>query len=194
MEFDQLPDIENGALILDGRAKNGIQFTDEGDFGVQVYYDPTPHRLTRGQVSRTYCYDSGLLVAALREPLTGGWYYNEDEFTRTYQPCPDPYEVSPDAPAPQSHDEAHELWQQAYNASQLLQEITITVQWITASKWVAKGDRFSVTANLRDVIKQHGSGVYTIMVWAKIDGEDVVISEYSIFHGVTPPNTYSNNS
>lgn len=199
VEFDQLPDIDNGVLTLSGQTRNGAQFTDESDLGVQVYYDPPPHRLTRGQVSRTYCYDSGRHVAALRKPLGGGWLmggsrYSTDQFTETYEPCPDPYSVSPDAPAPQSHDEAHEFWKQAYDASQQREEITITVPWITASKWTAKRDRFSVTANLRDVINCHGNGVYTITLWANIGEERVVVSEYSIFNGVTPPNTYSNNS
>jgi hypothetical protein len=29
------------------------------------------------------------------------------------------------------------------------------------------------------------------MVWGKLGGEDVVISQYSIFRGVTPPDTYN---
>ncbi len=33
-------------------------------------------------------------------------------------------------------------------------------------------------------------GVYTILLWGEIGGEDVPVSQYSIFHGVEPPNTY----
>ena len=197
IELDRLPDIENGVLTLSGQTMNGAQFPDESDLSVQVYYDPTPHRLTVGQISRTYCYDSGRLVAALRKPvggwLMGGSHYSEHEFTRTYQPCPDPYAVSPDAPAPRSPSEAHDFWQQAYDASQVHQGITITVPWITASKWTARGDRFSLTADLKDVVKRHRNGVYTITLWANIGGERLVVSEYSIFHGVKPPGTYSIN-
>ncbi len=38
--------------------------------------------------------------------------------------------------------------------------------------------------------KQHGSGVYTVAVWARTGKERIVVSEYSIFHGVTPPSGY----
>ena len=45
-------------------------------------------------------------------------------------------------------------------------------------------------ADLTDVLTEHGEGVYSLIVWGKIDEEDVVISEYSIFHGITPLDTY----
>ncbi len=193
VEYDRLPAIENGMLSLAGETKNGLRFAEEQDLGVQVYYDPPPHRLTRRQVSATYCYDSGRLAASLREPLTAGWYYNEDKFTKTYQPCPNPYDVSPEAPSPESHDDAHQSWQEAYNASQRRKPQTITVPWITASRWTANGKTFAVTADLIGVLREHGDGVYTVLLWGNTDGDDVVISQYSIFHGVTPPDTYSIN-
>ena len=190
IEFDSLPAIEDGILTLTGRARNGARFADEGDLMVQVYYDPPPHPLTRGQVARTYCYDLGLPVAGLREPATGGWYYSEQAFSTTHQPCPDPYDVDPEASAPESAYEADRFWQQAYAASHSTVE-TITVPWITALVWTADGDRFSVTADLRKVIGQHGDGVYTVLLWDRMNGEDAVISQYSMFHGVTAPETYS---
>ena len=190
IEFDSLPAIEDGILTLTGRARNGARFADERDLMVQVYYDPPPHPLTRGQVARTYCYDLGLPVAGLREPATGGWYYSEQAFSTTHQPCPDPYDVDPEASAPESADEADRFWQQAYAASHSTVE-TITVPWITALVWTADGDRFSVTADLRKVIGQHGDGVYTVLLWDRMNGEDAVISQYSMFHGVTAPETYS---
>ena len=66
VEFDELPGITNGELSLSGRAVNELRFSDKRDLGLQLFYDPTPHSLTRGQVSRTYCYDSGLQIAAFR--------------------------------------------------------------------------------------------------------------------------------
>ena len=62
--------------------------------------------------------------------------------------------------------------------------------WITARSWTAGEASFEVGAGLGDLLAQHGKGVYTIIMWGRIDGEDVVISEYSIFHGVTSPDTY----
>ena len=106
VEFDTLPTLREGVLTLAGRTRNGARFDDAGDLTVQVFYDPPPHPLTRGQVSRTYCYDSGLPVAGLREPLSGGWFYDEHEYSKTYTPCPDPYDVSPGAHAPESPEEA----------------------------------------------------------------------------------------
>ena len=190
VEYDELPSIQDNILSLSGRTKNGARFDSDRDLGIQIYYDPPPHALTRGQVTRTYCYGSGLQIAALREPLTGGAYWTTDSYVTTRNPCPDPYDVPADARGPRSHDEAHRFWKAAYDLSQKLIERPTTVPWITARKWSARGGAFSVTADLSDLIAQRGDGVYTILVWGKLGIEDKVISEYSIFHGVTPPDTY----
>ena len=190
VEYAQLPFIENGVLRISGTVKNGAQFDNSLYSGVQVYYDQPPQSLSKGQVGRTYCYDNGLLVASLRQPLTGGWFYDEDEFIQTHLPCPDPYDVSPNARAAQSHNEAHSIWLAAYGESLTRQPRTITVPRITAQTWTVKSKEFSVAADLSQVLAKHGDGVYTLVVWGGIDGEDSVISEYSIFHGVTPPDAY----
>ena len=192
VEYEALPSISaKGILSFSGTTKSGVVFRSERDLGVQIFYDRPSHELTRGQVSRTYCYDNGRQVASLREPLTGGSFWTEDEFAKSYNPCPDPYDVPVDAPPARSHDQAHVLWQEAYDASKKQKGQTIIVPWITASKWTASRNSFSVTVNIAEVLREHGDGVYTIVVWGIIDGEDVVISEYSIFHGITPPDTYT---
>ncbi len=191
VEYERLPNIENGVLSMSGTVKNGVTFEEDRDLGVQIYYDPPPHALARGQVARTYCYDSGLLIAALRAPLTGNWFYTEDEFAKSYSPCPDPYDVPQDAPAPSSHDEAHDFWQAAYDTSQAREEQSITVPWITALEWTARGESFSVTADLGNLLAKQGKGVYSLIVWGSIGSERIVISEYSIFHDVAPIDTYS---
>ena len=38
---------------------------------------------------------------------------------------------------------------------------------------------------------ENGNGVYSLMVRGNIDGGRAVISEYSIFHGITRPETYT---
>ena len=59
LEYTALPRIEDGILSFEGHVRNGAKF-DEGRFTpVAVSYDPPPHNLTRGQVSRTYCYAAG---------------------------------------------------------------------------------------------------------------------------------------
>ena len=191
VEYQQLPALEGGFLTLSGNVVDGATFTNARDLGVQIYFDPPPHELTRGQLSRTYCSGPGTPVASLRRPLTGNMYYLEDQFTTTYELCPDPYDVSPDAPPPGSADEAIEFWRRAYNASLSAPEESITVPWVTALDWVAAGDRFSLSADIGDILKTHGPGVYEVAVWGHLDGERAIVSKYSIFHDVVPPDTYA---
>ena len=191
VEYDNLPEITQGTLSLSGRAINGLRFSGKEELGLQLYYDPPPHSLTRGQVSRTYCYDSGLQIAAFRYPLTGNSFWTEDEFTKGYSPCPDPYDVPPEAPAPRSPDEAHRFWQEAYDASQSRNERRITGPWIIALEWTAQGTDFSVTTDISKLLSKYGPGVYTVLLWGEMSGEDVPVSRYSILHEIEPPDTYN---
>ncbi len=192
VEYDELPSLDaNGILSISGATKNGVRFRSKRDLGVQIYFDPPPHELTRGQVSRTYCYDNGRQVAALREPLTGNSHWTTDKYSTNFNPCPDPHDVSPSAPPASSHSHANRLWQEAYDASKNQNDQTIIVPWITALQWTAGGESFSVEADISDVLAGHGAGVYSIVVWGDVDGERAVISEYSIFHGITPPDSYT---
>ena len=76
------------------KSRTALASQTQRTLGIQVFYDPPPHPLTRGQLSRTYCYDSGLLIASLREPLTGGYDYPSDQGRMTTSTCPDPYDIS----------------------------------------------------------------------------------------------------
>ena len=189
--YQRMPEISDDVLRMSGRARNGARLASRRDLAVQVFYDPPPAPLTQGQVARTYCYDNGLPVAALREQLTGGSSWTEDRFTREYSPCPDPAGVPADAPPARSYSEANRLWQEAYNRSRLAPEGTVTVPWVDARIFRVNGGAFDVEADLERVLARHGAGVYSVVVWGLIDGRDEVISEYSIFHGVKPPDTYT---
>ena len=193
VEYNQLPSFDGEELHLSGRVKEEVSLSKEG-FGVHISYDEPPHALTRGQLSRTYCYSYGRPVAGLRPPLSGGSFYDSHEYTTLHSPCPNPYDVPADAPGPQSPDQDEQFFQEAYNKSQNPVGKSVTVLWITAKEWRVGSESFTVRANVEDVLSQFGKGVYTIMVWGTIDGEDAVISEYSIFHGVTPPDTYTSST
>ena len=185
--YDDLPTIdEQGSLSLNGRVKNGARISNKS-LSIQIYYDQPPHTLTSGQVARTYCYDLGLRVASLREPLTGGRTRPTDEYEYTHDPCPSPYDVSAKAPAARTYDAAHLIWLRAFRDSLKTKPQTVTVSLITADEWQVANDTFVVAADLSDVLQKHGDGVYTII----IDGRIGAISQYSIFVGVTPPDTYS---
>ena len=192
VEYSVVPVIEGGVLMLAGIVRNGVSFPGSTDLSVDVYYDPPPRSLTRGQVARTYCLDYGRSVASLRPPVPPDYYYPDDEFTTTHSSCPNPYEVPADAPPARSPGEAHDLWEAAYDASLSLRETTITSRWVTADEWHAEGTFFSVKADIRNVLAIHGPGVYSIIVWGwhQGDGATLPVSEYSIFHGIATVDTY----
>ena len=196
VEYDQMPSIEEGVLLISGTARREVIFEADEDLGISVIYDPPPHPLTRGQLSRTYCYDLGLPVASLRPPLTGDWYYIEDEISESYQAetCPNPYDIPSSSSAPRTPEEAEEQFEKARISSLARVNHSVTIPWVTASDWTISGQDFAVAAELGDMLAEHGSGVYTVVVWGKQGSEDVIISVYSIFHELDPPDTYGSHA
>lgn len=166
VEYDVLPTIADGVLYFSGGTKNGVRFDKKEDLGVDLFYDPPPYRLTREDVSDTYAYCYGLKVAGFVWPLTDGWNWGTHTFDSGYEPCPgDPYGTSYDEDTKGA--------------------------WIVAKEWTVFSTTFAIEADISKVLEKYGDGVYSVMVWADINGERAVISEYSIFHGITPPDTYT---
>ena len=192
VEYEQLPKISDGVLQVKGSLTSGFRFTGDDPLGLQIYYDPPPHNLTRGQVSRTYCYDYGQQVASLRPPLSGGYYYPTHSFTQNLKFCPSPYDVPSTAQPALSGEEAHRIWTSVKAESERLGSVPVTVPWITASRLQTQGRDFEARASIQVVLKRYGPGVYSILVWGDLAGHDesVVISEYSIFHQIDQPTTY----
>lgn len=200
VEFTDLPRIEGGRLSFEGRVKNGAAFGVDSIFPVRIGFDPTPHPLARGQVAMTYCYGPGVPVLYLREllPLINQLpeeyvleeYLPDEPINTEHESCTDPYAISPDAPAPSSHEEAHLFWQRARSLNQQPVRVPVSVPTRTASRWQMSGDSFSVAADVSDILWTHGPGVYTIELLGILAGEPEVISTYSVFHQVPRPQGY----
>ena len=186
VSYTVLPSIDNRHLSLSGHVRNGAALYGTTDLGVDMYFDPPPHPLTVGQVIRANCYDNGLLVASLRPPTTAETEYIDDELVVSYKQCPNPHDVPADSHVPRSAEEASDLLDRVAAAS-----TTVTVPWVTASEWRVDDGEFAVVADIGNVLDKYGDGVYRIVVWALIDDEAAIISEYSIFHGISAPDTYS---
>ena len=189
VEYSRAPAIEGDRIAFEGRVKNGAVFGQGQWVHVQIAYHPPLYALTRGQVVRTYCASSDRPVAYLRKPLTGNRYYPNDTLSTTYPTCVDPRGVPPDAPAPQSYPEARALARETRAKSPVVQ-VSASMDAITASRWKVSEDNFFITADIEDVLDEHGPGIYTVILFGILDGDPEVISEYPIFHGVPRPPGY----
>ena len=189
VEFTEPPRIDSDAhLTLVGMVRNEVT-VDREKMGAQIYFDPPPHELTRGQLTRTYCYDSGLLIAGLRPPPGQNAYYTEHSRKRVVDRCPSPYDIPAGSPGPDSPGEAREFWQQAKDTPR--PTVGIEYLLITMTGWSVSGDSFSISGSLKELLDRWGSGVYTLMLWGDLDGDSIPVAQYAIFHGITPPDTYT---
>ena len=181
VKYDQLPYIDKGFIHLSGSVKNEAKISTAIDgAGVQIYYDPPPEQLTGGQLAHTSCYGLGIKAALLRPPLSDNQYYTSDTSTSTYGgKCTDPYKLSSDVT---------DQFAVGFRLITIPDPLVIIwVPWVTAEDWGIDDQRFNIKANISDILDDYGDGVYTVLLWAKIDGELAPVSEYSIFYGINTP-------
>ena len=136
---------------------------------VQILYDPPPIPLTRGQLASTYALCQPVKIGYLVRPLTGGRFYTDPTIRQDFQTyeCVDPYEIPSGLQPPQSPDEAHQAWENAKANSNSPRRIKIEVRRIIADRLDTEDGNFHVIADLSHLLKQHGPGIYTIILWGQ---------------------------
>ena len=175
--YSAKPKIEDGILSLAGAAINGAMVSGRS-LGIQIYYDQPSYPLTRGQLHNTTCGNNGRIIASIREPPGPNSYYTTHAYSQSGTRCRDPYNVPTDTPPASSYFDPKVGGTVPYQHNAV---------WITAAQWASTATEFAVSANISNLLDQHGNGVYTIVVWAEISGDRTPISEYSIFIPPHPP-------
>ena len=195
VELTLLPAIRNGDLTLEGRLEGEYRFDGIHPLIAFIIYDPRPRTLTQGQLAQTSCYSHGEVVAAVIPPsplLRAGHEYTD---TVEGPQCADPYRTGSGAPRPETREEMDRAWTESKERSERTGETEFSVQVLKARDLEVEGREFRLAADLEDLLDEHGPGVYTVALLAELegigDGELQVISEYSIFHQVRAPRTYS---
>ena len=109
------------------------------------------------------------------------------QFEVDQQFCRSPYEIPADVPASDTVQEAYTLSAagRAYARTELVPGVSITGHVYNVSD-----EEFALVADVTDVLDHHGPGLYTVQVWATLEGEPAVISAVSVFHEVEVPEGY----
>ena len=68
------------------------------------------------------------------------------------------------------------------NSLELPDIVQHTVPWVTASEWKTDHSTFNVSADLNDILAEHGEGVYSIYLWARAGRALTVVSTYAVFY------------
>lgn len=167
ISFHTVPTLSSGELVTAGSISGGFEVS-----GLQIWYDQPPRQLSLGQLDTTTCYSHGQPVAFLRKPAPPGSYYSEFSDSYSWKPCLSPYAVSKDT-------------QRSSPGVFIPRPFVVgmsQVPWVTASLWQVAGEQFNIRADVSEVLKNHGPGVYTMHIWGENDGEKIVLSNYSVFY------------
>ena len=137
-------------------------------------------------------------MAFLRQKARPGYSYSSDDVVRTYHSGCSPYDIDPNLPPPSSADEAYALYLEAKQCVPRTE--SITVPYVDGEETI-NGSAITLSHDLGRVLREHGSGVYTVLVWGCSvadskedpceDDNSMVILQESIFYGIDPPDTYS---
>ena len=190
VEFDELPQLDAGILSVYGRTREGAQ-VDE-DAAILVDYDPPLRALSVEQLDQTRCYGPGLPIAVLiMNPFSKSDLEDtevasivhaelqnlQDANPLLYSGCKDPYKI----PVGQnSSSGSRERIKE--DVSDEVAEREVRVPFFLVDEWSATDTgEFSLNADIREVVEQHGAGVYTITLIGEVSGDLMSISKYSIF-------------
>ena len=157
-----------------------------------INYDPPPHALTTRQLASTYQIDLGPYIAFISIRPRSDTHRPDQHYEMTidFPRHPNPYDA-PAEPPLEDNDTMWELKAAARLASQNPPHQPTTVHVIRTDQHI-DGANYQVDVDIQTILERHGSGVYTIALHAMsaADGQ-LPLSEYSIFHGVTPPAKYT---
>ena len=181
VRYSALPDIDSdGRLSMIGSLRNGATLKESSDLSIQVYYDPFPQPVTLGQLQRVSGMSVGLYVAKPRRPLPEGRIYTSETGPVDNEQRQAPYDIPANVPSATSWEEESRLKNIATSAG--TKESVSTRHRITADRWDTSSTEFDVEADFSEVLGEYGPGVYDVTVRALLNGEAVIVSEYSIFH------------
>lgn len=173
------PKLENGILTFAYELRNGAMASDDL-VDAFVHFDVPLRQLNRGQLSRTASSGLGQRIAGIRPPAGADAYYPEDEFSVEAETCRDPYGIDEDASPPASYDHFVAIAREAREFCEGATLRTSVAKWVTSGvERLESGVR--VTSDLQDLVSHFGAGIYTLQIWAVVDGTDAPVSEYSIF-------------
>ena len=188
VRFEETPSVEAGSLPLRGTTVNGANLGARGDaFTVDIYHHPLGP-LTRGQLARAYCLDTGTLVATLLPPPPGSHYNNLGGQFKPVRRCASPYAASPETEGPVSYREAQALFETVRHSAH--QVGVSPVDYVVAAYWNVGNDSFQVAANIDRVLHDKGPGVYLVVLWGVVDGTPKAMASYPVFHQVDIPEGY----
>ena len=178
--YDIPPTIEGGLLIMQGHLLNGATLPRAGPAeGIRISFWPPPYPLTRGQLFRAAGYCSGTPIASILVPLPAFYVYDSNSPSWSHTSCLTPYASDSQSQTPSTNTQAGELMQaaklweanpQAYSGLGILPEI-----------WQVGMNSFLVQADVSQIVAELGPGVYTTLLWGKLNGNPIPVSEYAIF-------------
>ena len=159
---------------------------------LQVWFDPPPKPLSRGQLAHTYGVCPPRQVAYLAPAPPPGRAYTGPELKTWTQhsECTEPLEVSRDVPPPRTIDEAMQAWKTAKDRGITNgTSVTTRTRRVTTPHLSRSPGQLTVEADLSQVIWENGPGVYTVVIWGRPLHltDPVPLSVQAIFLGTSPP-------
>ncbi|MYD91350.1 MAG: SH3 domain-containing protein [Caldilineaceae bacterium SB0662_bin_9] len=177
VRFSLPPELAGGRLAMAGQIASGVNLDDQTN--IQITWDPPLNEYSKGQVSQTYCSGTERPVAYIRRPLSAGFFWQGGERQEMdWERCPAPWDADPNLQLPADRAEIDQLSQRIRNGYRIRE--TVEVALVTAEVWQAEAGFFRIEADLNSVVQTHGPGIYSVILWGRIDGVMEALTKYAI--------------
>ena len=186
LTFETLPSINKNQLHLKATLNDNARFSPGKTPLVLVSYDPPPRPLNRDQLTRTGCYQPGIPILRLLPRPHPNQKYSLSQATiqLDQHSCPDPYKATGDEPPAQQTHRAQEP-----PASDRRPQ-TVIVLFHQADQWEVTPNSIELNANLSQTLQSKGPGIYAVSIYAEVQGKQIKVSDFSIFHQTHQPEPY----
>ena len=184
VQYVSYPRLSAGKLELSGRTRNGMTFSNPEDLSASLWYDPPPYAPTLNQLVRVWVSDRGTIVGALRRPLHDNRYWQEDAGSFDLARYGNPESFPRDAPMPSDALELLAMMDRAKQSDRQVQPTLVSFPYVTCSQWDIGSDYFTVSADLSQILREWGHGIYTLRLASRPgpQKEPVNFSTFSILH------------
>ena len=178
----------DGILHIQGKVQSA-SLAANGAPTLRIGYEPPPHRLTRGQLARTYALCIPTTVATVYQPDRHNSSLRHLTHPVSTPACSDPTAADPALPAPTTPDESNQLFHNTKQALARKKPSTSTAARIPADIYLVGDHNFRIEVDLSELLERHGPGIYSAILFGKPDHmeEATLLTTHPIFWNTSPP-------
>ena len=189
ISYTLTPQISQDGILRMAGTTSAASLDPNGLPTLWIGYEPPPQPLTRGQLAKTYSLCIPTIIATILQPGHNNSSLQHITHPVSTPACADPTATDPSEPPPSNPEESNRLWSENKRAFAEMKPEESRAIHISARTFRLQGNRFQITTDLSELLKQHGPGIYSAILVGKPEhmNRRTTLSSYPVFWQTSPP-------